>query len=188
MPLFVMIAVVLAVLFSSLFIVGTASAAISAPVLNSTVKNQTVNLTWDAVANATNYKVYYSTDNVTFTLLGNTTKTYYVYTQPWNTTYYYYVIAANATAESAHSNVVKVTTPKAPASGAAGWMAGGIVIPVYMPFMWLGVFLIVSGILLIAYGRTGKKHRHWEGFGALAFMFGVLVALASVVLPYFHLL
>ena len=190
MPLFVMIAVVLT-LMSSLFLMGNVNAAINSPVLKYELTGQNVNLTWDAVANASSYNVYYSTNNSTFALLGSTSATHYVYTQPWNTTRYYYVVAVNGTNTSAPSNVVKVTTPAQSSSSggaAAGWAVGGIVIPVYMPYFWLGVFLIIVGMLLIGYGHTGKKHRHWEGFGALAFMFGVLIALASVVLPYFHLL
>ena len=141
------------------------------------------------MSNATAYKLYYSEDNQTWTLISdNITKTYYVYTQPWNTSYYYKVIAYNASGASADSNIVKVVTPEQSTSGGAGWSAGGIVIAYYAPFLWLGVVFVVVGILAIAYGKTSRKHKKWEGFGGWLFLLGVIIVLAAVFLPTLHLL
>ena len=187
MPLrmFVLLAVAMAVIFVPL-LAGQGNATINAPVLTYKLDGNTVNLSWDSVANATEYKVYNSTDNSTFTLVNTTSKTYYTLTQKWNTTMYYYVIAANATVASAHSNIVKVVTPEQPSSG-AGW-TNGITMYVYAPFLWLGVFFFVVGLICIGYGKTSRKHRKWEGFGGLLTLLGLVIILAAIFLPTVHLI
>jgi len=186
-----LIAVVLTVMASFLIFAGGVKAGL-AQVRGLNAKlgsdNASVILTWDPVANATQYRVYrgLNATNLSVLALVNTT-TYTDTTVKAGTTYYYAVQAINDTAAGNMSEVVNITIPGG-TSGAAGTTTEGLKIVIYTPFLWLGVFLIVMGILFIAYGHTSRRRRHWEGFGALAFLFGVLVALASVVLPYFHLL
>ena len=186
LPLLFMAVVVLTMITSLFAAVGSANAAISSPVLKYELTGQNVNLTWASVPNATSYNVFYSQDNSTYSLLGNTTNTYFTHTQPWNSTYYYYIVALNATNTSAQSNIVNVTTPKS--SGGAGWLATAMAVPIYMPFAWLGIFLIFVGLILVGYGKTSRRRRSYEGLGALSVVFGFFILLASVVLPYFHLI
>ena len=193
MPLFVMIAVVLT-LMSSLFVLGSVHAAIDSPVLQYELTGQNVNLTWGVVPNATLYNIYSSTDNETFSLIGNTTNTYFVHTQPWNTTCYYYVTAVNGANESAHSNVVKVITPAGNSSSGAGAAGAGFGvgtfnIPVYKPYLWLGVIFMFFGIMLLLAARAASgKHRIAEFWGVLFLFIGAVIVLASVAVVYFHML
>ncbi len=188
MPLFFMMAVVLT-LTSSLFLMGSVHAAIESPVLKYELTGQNVNLTWDAVANASSYNVYYSADNSTFALLGSTNATHYVYTQDWNTTRYYYVVAVNGTDKSSPSNVVKVITPAGSSGAGAGFGIGSFTVPVYKPYLWLGAIFMGFGIMILLAARAASgRHRIAEFWGVLFLFIGAVIVLASVAVVYFHML
>lgn len=63
--------------------------------------NSQVLLSWNSQAGATSYKVYRSTDNITFTLLASpTTITYLDTTVVAGTLYYYYILSNNVSGDS----------------------------------------------------------------------------------------
>jgi fibronectin type 3 domain-containing protein len=69
---------------------------------------------FNAVTGATGYKLYWSSNNSTFTQLSSLTSTTYTHTGlTANTTYYYKVSAVNGTAESAQSTSVSAKTSAA---------------------------------------------------------------------------
>ncbi len=98
----------------------TALTAISAPEnLSGTVGTGQVELSWDAVAGATGYRVYRAPDSLyrTLTRVANsvTGTTYTDSGLTGGTTYWYIVRAVSATGESTNSNEIRVLVPSAPA-------------------------------------------------------------------------
>ncbi len=84
------------------------------PTLAASASNATVQLSWSAVAGASNYNVYRSasSSNGTFTLLTSVTGTNCTdTTSSFCTTYYYMVAAENLAGESLDSTEASVTTP-----------------------------------------------------------------------------
>ena len=107
--------------FSNIASATTPSALAAPSNLSATaISGARVDLTWvDNSSVESGFKVYRSTDNVTFTFLGSTAQNVTTYSngnaQP-GTTYYYRVIAyASGGGQSAPSNTVTVTTPTVPA-------------------------------------------------------------------------
>jgi fibronectin type 3 domain-containing protein len=81
---------------------------------------RTVNLTWqDNASNEAGFKVYRSTDNVNYTLMGSTGVNVTTYTngsaEP-ATTYHYRVVAYLGSGSSLPSNTATVTTPPVPSA------------------------------------------------------------------------
>jgi len=106
-----------------------ASAAISAPqnVQAQLIHNE-VHLSWSEVANATEYKIYESTDNTTFTYLNNTTARSFIVDLNGETagTYYFKIEAVNGTDTNATVISVKFYPPAAPQGLTAIVQAGKI--------------------------------------------------------------
>jgi subtilisin family serine protease len=82
-----------------------------------------INLTWDPLLNATSYKIFRDTTNITdistlTAVASNITGTSYVDTVMTNGTFYYVIVATNAAGDSEPSNCVNVTVvfypPEAP--------------------------------------------------------------------------
>jgi fibronectin type 3 domain-containing protein len=101
---------------------ATTPSALAAPsnLTATAISGTRVDLTWvDNASIESGFKVYRSTDNINFTLLGTTGANVTTYTngspQP-GTTYYYRVLAYDSGgAQSPPSNTVSVTTPSVPA-------------------------------------------------------------------------
>ena len=75
-------------------------------------------LTWNAVATATSYDIYYSSNGTTYTNLGNTTATTVGITgNTPNTTYYWYIVPLNgiSPAVGCQANATSFTTGPVPA-------------------------------------------------------------------------
>ena len=185
----VLIAVVLT-LISSLFLTSGNVNATIPQVSGLTAKlgsdNKSVILEWNSTANATQYRVYRGLDAGNLSVIALVSTTNYTDTDVVaGKTYYYAVQGINSTTAGTMSTVVNITIPSSPSSGGAGF---AVVITYYSPFLWLGVFFLIVGILLIGYSRTSRKRKKWEGFGGLLVMFGIVILLASFILPYFHLL
>jgi len=78
-------------------------------------------LSWDAVANATGYKIFYGQSTASYTSslsVGNVT-TYTVPSLADGTTYYFAVTATNGTTESSYSNQVSAVVPGSAAPAAS---------------------------------------------------------------------
>jgi fibronectin type 3 domain-containing protein len=92
---------------------ATGTDAPSAPTgLTATVASSTsITVKFNTVTGATGYKLYWSSNNSTFTLLSSLTSTTYTHSGlAANTSYYYKVSAVNGTAESAQSASVTAKT------------------------------------------------------------------------------
>ncbi len=91
------------------------------------LQHNEVILSWDSVANATQYKIYQSTDNSTWTLLNSTNATTYTTAKLTNSgTYYYKIEALNSTGAvlSTQYTNVKFYPPAKPA-GLTAVISGG---------------------------------------------------------------
>lgn len=93
------------------------------PSLALTANTSSIDLSWSNVADETGYKVFRSTDNITYTQLTSTGANAISYTDnsvSTGTTYYYYVMAFNGDGDSNASNVVNGSP-----SGTGGGGGGG---------------------------------------------------------------
>ena len=90
--------------------------AVGAPEVKEKLTKGKPVLTWDAVPEATSYKVYRATsESGKYTLMKTTTATSYTNTNVvYGKTYYYKVKSSNEYGSSAYSDVVKVATLKVP--------------------------------------------------------------------------
>jgi fibronectin type 3 domain-containing protein/NAD-dependent dihydropyrimidine dehydrogenase PreA subunit len=95
---------------------ATSTDAPSSPTgLTATAASSTsITVKFNAVTGATGYKLYWSSNNSTFTQLSSLTSTSYTHSSlTANTTYYYKVTAVNGSAESAQSTSVSAKTSAA---------------------------------------------------------------------------
>lgn len=76
-----------------------------------TISSTSIKIQFNAVTGAQNYKLYWCTNNTSFTLLNSVSSTSFTHTGlTANTTYYYKVTAVNGDSESEFSNAVSATT------------------------------------------------------------------------------
>lgn len=91
---------------------GVASVSTPANLLASVVSDSVILLSWSAVSGVDGYKIYKSTDNITFTLHGtNATTSYNAGTLNENTKYYFKVTAYKGGSESQPAIVSEYTNP-----------------------------------------------------------------------------
>jgi NAD-dependent dihydropyrimidine dehydrogenase PreA subunit len=79
-----------------------------------TVSSTSISIKFNSVTGATGYKLYWSTNNSSFTLLTSLTSTTYTHNSlTSSTTYYYKVTSVNGSVESTQSNSVSAKTSAA---------------------------------------------------------------------------
>lgn len=94
----------------------------AAPSLSLAANQSSIDLSWSNVSNETGYKVFKSTDNVTYTQLTSVGANVITYTDNAvsnGTTYYYYVMAFNGDGDSNASNIVS-GSPTGSGGGGSG--------------------------------------------------------------------